>query len=127
MLTNFLLLITDLLLSVILFPLGLLFTLCFCLFRLSPNKALDYLSKLILSLALNINLMGNVICGDLFNTYLRKTGGYSFGRYNQTISAVLGHNKALGTLTDLGRMLANLLNFIDEEHVEKAIKSHHQL
>ena len=127
MLTNFLLLIAALLLSVVLVPLGLLCTLCFCVFRLSPYQALDYLNRLAGSLALSIDLLGNVICGDLFNTYLRKTGGYSFGRYNQTISAVLGHNKALGTLTDLGRVLANLLNFIDEEHVENAIKSHHQL
>jgi hypothetical protein len=35
---------------------------------------------------------------------------------------VLGVNKAMGTLTKLGKFLADTLNKIDPNHVEKAIE-----
>lgn len=120
-LINFGLLIVAIGLTILLAPLGLLCTGLFCLFRLSWRDALDYLSRLALSTALSIDLLGNVLCADLFNTYLRKENGYAFGRYDQTISAALGYNARQGTLTDLGRLLANLLDWIDPGHLEKAI------
>ena len=37
---------------------------------------------------------------------------------------VLGVNKAIGTLTKTGRLIATVLNKIDKNHVEKAIEKH---
>lgn len=121
-LTRFGLLLAALVLMILLGPLGILGTFVYCVLRLfiEPRYVLDYLSQSALSLALSIDLMGNVWCKDVFNPAFRKPGGYSFGRYNETISSVLGKNKALGTLTDFGRLVANLLNFIDPNHVERA-------
>lgn len=118
--TNFLLLFVALVLAALLFPLGILCTLILCILRMSMNKALGYLSNTAFSLALSIDLLANVICRDLFNFFLIHAGGYPFGNNRETISRVLGLNKRLGALTDLGRALANLLDFIDPNHTERA-------
>ena len=118
--TNFVLLLVALILAALLFPLGILYTLMRCIVRMSMNKALGYLSNTAFSISLSIDLMGNVICRDLFNFFLIHAGGYPFGNNRETISRVLGLNKRLGALTDLGRALANLLNFIDPNHTERA-------
>lgn len=121
-LTRFGLLLAALVLAVVLGPLGIVGTFVYSVLRLfvNPRYVLNYLSQSALSLALSIDLMGNVICKDAFNATMRKQGGYGFGQYNETISSVLGKNKALGTLTDFGRLVANLLNFFDPGHVERA-------
>lgn len=69
--------------------------------------------------AILIDQAGNVMMGPFFNDTLQRDG-YEFGHYNETISKVLGINKALGTLTRAGGLLADILNWIDENHVEKA-------
>lgn len=70
-------------------------------------------------LALLIDKAGNVLLGPFLNDTMQREG-YEFGHYTETISKVLGINKALGTLTKLGRLLADFLNWLDENHVEKA-------
>jgi hypothetical protein len=120
--TKFALLLVAISLALVLAPLGLCCTILFCVFRLSWHRAITYLANLALSSALSIDLMGNVVCADLFNTYLIRAGAvHRFGRHDQTISAVLGWNRQLNTLTDLGRATANLLNWIDPNHVENAV------
>ena len=115
------LLIIALILATIFFPIGVLFTLIEAARRGSIGKALGYLSNAATTLALSIDLMGNVIVRDLMNRALIKgESRYEFGNYRETISSVLGKNKALGTLTGSGRALANLLNRIDPGHVERA-------
>ena len=74
------------------------------------------------TLVIGINQFGNVTCAHLFNDTLIKKGGYQFGNPDDTISRVLGKNKSTYTLTKAGRMLADLLNFIDKNHVENAAK-----
>lgn len=74
------------------------------------------------SIALSIDQLGNVVCSNLFNDLLKKEGGYDFGNEDETISKVLGINKASGHLTKLGKLLADILNKIDPNHVEKAAK-----
>lgn len=69
--------------------------------------------------AVLIDQVGNVLMGPFFNDTMQRDG-YEFGHYNETISKVLGINKALNTLTGFGRLLADLLNWLDENHVEKA-------
>jgi hypothetical protein len=46
--------------------------------------------------------------------------GHRFGDPNETVSHVLGKNKAQNKLYPIGKGLAWLLNKIDENHVEKA-------
>lgn len=69
--------------------------------------------------AILIDQAGNVMMGPFFNDTLQREG-YEFGHYSETISKVLGINKALGTLTRAGWVLAGVLNWIDKDHVEKA-------
>lgn len=74
-------------------------------------------------MALELDKFGNGVYGALLNMVLRKPGGYAFGDYDETISKVLGKNKAMGTLSVVGRLVADILNWIDKDHVEKASKS----
>lgn len=69
--------------------------------------------------AILIDKIGNVMMGPFFNDTMQKDG-YEFGHYDETISKVLGINKALGTLTKFGKALADFLNWLDKDHVEKA-------
>ena len=102
-------------LSVIICPIGYIYSILKTMFV--------YSSRLFLLLAIGIDMLGNVICKDLFNDTLRKKGGYEFGNMNETVSKVLGMNKKTNTLTFLGKALANFLNFIDKNHVENASKN----
>ena len=113
-------LLAAVLLSLVLFPISLLFT-SYRAFRLgSLSKLTGYLAKFLLSVALSIDLLGNVVCRDLFNHVLIKPGAHPFGDNRETISSVLGKNQARNQLTDLGRGLANVLDWIQPGHVEAA-------
>ena len=115
------LLLVAVMLAILFFPLGFFFTLIEAVNRGSVSKALGYLSNSAVTTALSIDLMGNVVVRDLMNrTLIHSEARYEFGNYRETISSVLGKNKALGTLTDAGRALANFLNWIDPGHVERA-------
>ena len=110
---GFLLLITALLLSVILLPIGFLFQIVITMCK-SLNEYLFRIAK-------SIDQLGNVVCVGLFNMTLIKKIGYHFGNEDVTISYVLGMNKKLNTLTWLGIGLGNLLDAIEKDHLQKAI------
>lgn len=97
-------------LGVILYPIGIIYS------------VLKHISDMFKTLAIGINQFGNVTCSMLFNDTLIKKNGYKFGNPDDTISRVLGKNKATNTLTKTGRLLADLLNKIDKNHVENAAK-----
>jgi hypothetical protein len=111
---GFILLIIALLLAIVLLPVGFAFQIITTLFK-SVNRYLFTIAK-------SIDQLGNVVCADLFNTTLIKKNGYKFGHEDVTISHVLGMNKKINTLTFTGKLLANFLNLIDKQHVEKAIE-----
>lgn len=111
---GFILLVIAIILAILLFPIGWLYTVF--TFRTKPERINSY-AKVI---ALSIDQLGNVVLSSLFNDILIKDNGYPFGDEDETISRVLGVNKRLGTLTKLGKWLADVLNWIDPEHVEKA-------
>lgn len=117
---NFLLLLTALILSINFYPVGILFTLIAATTQGSFEHAVLYISNVALSITCSLDMMGNVICGDLLNNIMRKPGGYPFGNYKETISRCLGKNKALGTLSTLDLILADILNMIQKNHVELA-------
>lgn len=74
-----------------------------------------------LRLAIAIDAFGNVLGYPLFNLIMIKKDGYKFGNRRDTISYVLGMNKAAGKLWGAGIPLAWLLNKLDKNHLEKAI------
>lgn len=47
---------------------------------------------------------------------------FPFGDFDHTVSYVLGKNKADGKLSTAGIYLVKILNLIDKDHVEKAVK-----
>lgn len=71
--------------------------------------------------AVDINRFGNRNFRTLFNATLIKEEGYQFGDSRETISGVLGKNQRDKTLSKTGKLLASILDWIDENHCEKSI------
>lgn len=93
--------------------------------NLKPSGILTYLNNVAYGLAVAVDVMGNVLFGyaltKLFCKDTIMNNKYKFGQV-ETISRALGKNKSQDTLTDTGRAVANFLNWIDKDHVEKAAK-----
>jgi uncharacterized membrane protein YcfT len=104
-------------LAFVLFPLGFIYALV--TFRASKSKYL-------FNLAFALDKLGNATLGVVMNDLLKKKGGLSFGNYDQTLSYCLGRNLQLGTLTRLGRGVRVILDWIDPNHCEKAVKSYNK-
>lgn len=113
---GFVLLVIAVLMSVVLYPLGWIYSII--TFRGSLKK----LGSWWFVMAVSVDQLGNVVMSTLFNDILIKKYGYEFGNEDLTVSAVLGVNKKMGTLTKLGKFIADVLNKIDPNHVEKAIE-----
>ncbi len=111
-----LLLILAIALSIVLLPIGWLYT--FFTFRAKPERLNSYAK----TIALSIDQLGNVVLSNLFNDIMITKEGHKFGHEDYTISYVLGVNKYHGTLKPLGKFLSWVLNKIDKDHVEKASK-----
>lgn len=104
-------LIVAILLSIILFPIGFLFSMFY------PGR-----KKYIYNIALGIDQLGNVVCARLFNFFLIDITGHKFGNEDETISGVIGKNKHTNTLTGLGVVLDCILELLDKNHTVKAIE-----
>ena len=113
---GFFLLLLAVLLSVIFYPFGWLYSMI--TFRLNIKKLGQYW----FIMAVSVDQLGNTVMSTLFNDLLIRKYGHKFGDEDQTISMVLGVNKAMGTLSKTGRFVADVLNAIDPMHVEKAIE-----
>lgn len=111
---GFILLIVAIVLSLILLPIGWFYSL---ITLRSDLKKLNSYAKLI---ALSIDQLGNVVLSNLMNDTLIKENGHKFGNEDETISKVLGINKYYGKLTKLGKIISDILNWLDKDHVEKA-------
>ena len=84
------------------------------------NKGLTYY---LYNTAISIDQLGNVIGAPIMNLCLiTKDSKYPFGNPDQTISYVLGMNYKLNSLNKLGLLIVKILNKIDNQHVEKAVK-----
>lgn len=73
--------------------------------------------------AIDIDRFGNHNFRTLLNICLIKENGYQFGNINETISSVLGKNQRDKTLSFVGKILAGLLDLIDEKHCYKSINN----
>jgi 8-oxo-dGTP diphosphatase len=115
--------LVSLVLSVLLFPLGLAITFFVNLYKRRWRFSFKRLDEQFLSIATSIDASGNVVCKDLLNLIFKKKGGYEFGKRKETISSVLGKNQRDNTLTGLGRLIASILNKIETDHCLKSIDS----
>ncbi|MEY4332228.1 MAG: hypothetical protein RLZZ196_966 [Bacteroidota bacterium] len=115
---GFILLILAIILAIPLFIIGWIYSLI--TLRLKIKRLNDYA----FTIALGIDQLGNVVMSNLFNAILIQHDGVKFGNPDDTISAILGVNKQNNTLKYLGKLLASLLNKIDENHVEKASENY---
>ncbi|MBP4140124.1 hypothetical protein [Flavobacterium geliluteum] len=113
----------SVLLASFLFPLGLLLTLIVNLYKRRWKFSFKRLDQQFLSIATSVDTSGNVICKDLFDLILIKKSGYQFGNRKETISSVLGKNQRDGTLTKLGLIVCNVLDWLDTEHCFRSIDS----
>lgn len=110
--SNFILFIVSVLLSIIFVPLGFLYA----LFR----KFREF-GKYLFQIAFTIDQSGNTIMQHFFNDVLIKEDGAKFGNPDETISSVMGRNQQKGTLRTLGKFLNWILNKIDPNHSIDAI------
>lgn len=119
-----LLFIISILLTIITVPIGMLYT----IIKLTFNGKFAVLFRVtngyFYRFALAIDQMGNVAMQDLFNDIFILKNGYKFGDVDETISSVLGKNERLLTLTLLGRIIVNILNFIDPNHSLNSIEEY---
>ena len=74
------------------------------------------------STALSIDIWANREFRTLWNTQLRIDGGYEFGVVGETISSALGKNQRDKTLTNCGKILVAILDFLDKNHCQNSIK-----
>ena len=116
-------------LSVVLLPLGILWTVGEILVRIFSSsqkksafaKSIWFLTATLHSLALGLDQIGNAVCRDMFNRLLIEQDGYKFGKVQETISSVLGKNQLLDKLSLTGRALVVLLELFEEDHCLKSI------
>ena len=118
---NFLLLIVAIVLSTLLFPFGILYSIF-----VNPKRSLYWRG-----IAESIDQLGNHVMQDLFNQWMLRdiftdqdghTFFYPFGNIDETVSSVLGKNQLLGTLTKSGKFLNRVLHKFDPNHSVDAIE-----
>ncbi len=82
------------------------------------------LSAFVWNCAFSLDQTGNAFCAEFFNhALIKRKDEYLFGDPDQTVSHVLGKNKEIENLTRVGTGLANVLNWLDENHVEDAAQN----
>lgn len=109
---NFLLIFVAIILLVVLSPIGLVYAIA-----KAPNLSLYWRG-----IAESIDQLGNHVMQHAFNKWLIKDYAYRFGDIDETVSSVLGRNKALDRLTKTGIFLDNILERLDPNHSLDAIE-----
>jgi hypothetical protein len=86
------------------------------------NPHYKYINAYFKKIAIALDQLGNAINGQLLTDTLTKKGqGDTFGNEDLTVSGILGENKRDKKLSLLGWMVAEELDDIEKDHVEKAI------
>lgn len=80
-------------------------------------------SQYFYNIALSIDFFGNATGKYMMNDLLIKKGGYEFGNPKETISYALAKNWQLNRLTKLGQFIADILNAVDKNHLQKSINN----
>ena len=112
---------SSILLFVVLAPMGVFVTIILFFFKDEREMWQDP-KQYPFSIAFSIDILGNVVCADLFNITLIKKGGYQFGHPRETISSAIGKNIKNNKLTIMGLALNSFLNLFEKDHALKAIQ-----
>lgn len=108
---GFLLSVLAYLMLTVLSPIGIVLSLL--------KRPKDYFWRI----AISLDQLGNVICGEPMNSlFLKDWSESKFGNPDETISSVLGKNQLAETLTDKGKFLVHLLHELDNNHSIKSIE-----
>ena len=104
--------------------LSLVFSIVYYLVTLKWRTGSKVINAWFYKLALSVDQLGNVLCTTPFNLILIKSyDSMSFGDEDDTISYVLAVNHNRQTLTGVGRFFGNLLELLDNDHLNKAIEN----
>ena len=117
---NILLMIASILLAILMFPIGIIVTIMLLFFK-DPREYFINTSDYPFGIAYGIDMLGNIVCGDLFNLLLIKKGGYQFGKLKDTVSYAVGRNILINKLTIIGILLNYFLNLFEKDHALKAV------
>ncbi len=73
------------------------------------------------NIALGLDRLGNVIFQELFNDiFITRNATVIFGTKGETVSYVLSESYFGNTLTRAGKVLVNILEWLDEGHMENS-------
>lgn len=107
------------------FPLAIINALVVIYKSIKIHSFLKEMNKYFGQQALAIDIFANTAFKTLWNTILRTRGGYGFGLIqDETISSALGKNQRDKTLSIIGHLLCETLDFIDKDHCKSSIDSH---
>ena len=106
-------LIIAILLFAVCAPFGVLFALC------RRRWHIDYASAILRKIAVSIDQLGNVAFAGFLNAVMVR-GIKPFGLEDDTVSEVMERNK--DHLTGIGKMIARILEKLDQGHMEKALE-----
>ena len=118
---NVLLFIIAISLLLTLGTLGLAYTILSSVFEFKNISVLKYWGDLFFTINVGIDKLGNVLLGKFLNKFAVKSNSYLFGNLNDTISFALGKN--LDNLTFLGKLIVNILEYIDPGHINNALNN----
>jgi hypothetical protein len=107
------LLIVATVLAIIFVPVGFVYSMFVLLWRNGITAAWNKINDYLYILALGIDQLGNVAM---------LPGAYRFGNPDQTLSYIFGKNKQLGKLNWMGLFIARVLDWLDPNHTDKAVK-----
>lgn len=111
----------SLILGIILLPIGFLYVLATCISKRKYKAAVKLIDRKFKRMAIEVDILANVTCEEVFNNTLIKDGGYRFGNYGETISEVLGWNLVANNLTKRGLIVVEILNIFHKKHCLKAV------
>lgn len=109
-------LIATSVLTVVYLPLSIVYH----LITLRFVKGINHTNKYFLQMALSIDQFANVSLQTPLNLLMQKDG-HLFGDEDDTVSYCIAMNKQLETLTLFGKFWAWFLDFVDTNHLQKAI------
>ena len=104
-------------LTIIFVPFGLAYGITY---RILYLKDFSYVSKIIIRIAVCLDQLDNVVCGDFLDQTMTRAGK-NFGLEDDTVSEILARNKDRN-LTKLGMCIANILEKIDPGHLNKSLE-----
>jgi hypothetical protein len=100
------------------------FSLFYLMYAFGLKDGFKAFERMFLKLAISLDQFGNVVCGVPFQLIFTKyehKDVYLFNDEDETVSYVLAVNQKRGTLTKVGVFMCWLLDFLDPDHMMKAI------